>query len=472
MLRELLLKELREHLLAFRLQAGVALALVLLAISAFVLVSGFERDRAELVEAQRAEDDFVRQYAHLNRIGGILQSRRPPARLMLVKGLPADSGVETLETDPIRELFSPMDLTFIVGFMLSLLGIVLGFDAVNGEKERGTLRQVLANPVRRGDVILAKWLAGMLIMGATFAVGLLLAGAIVNIRATGVFAADEWLSYAAIGGVSILYGAVFFTIGLAASTLAKRSSVSILAALFVWVVFVLVVPNTSPYVAAQLVRLPAVAALERDVQYTTSEERDELGRLESRTMMARYADVTAAIGEATGEELTRLLAADPALRSRYEAMRDAGEAVWSDVNKRQHAKAARLVEGWQGRLHRQVELSKSFASASPLTSLTFALTELADSGFGSSERFSRQAAAYRQTLGEYLNRRYREAQAANPTHSSNDFLDIADRPRFRYQPPAFRERMASALPHAGLLAAWTALFLVVSVVGFQRFDVR
>jgi hypothetical protein len=39
MLCELLLKELREHLLAFRLQVGVALALVFVAISAFVLVS-------------------------------------------------------------------------------------------------------------------------------------------------------------------------------------------------------------------------------------------------------------------------------------------------------------------------------------------------------------------------------------------------------------------------------------------------
>jgi hypothetical protein len=76
--------------------------------------------------------------------------------------------------------------------------------------------------------------------------------------------------------------------------------------------------------------------------------------------MARYADVTAAIGEASGEELKRPRGgsrASLAVRGDVTA-----EAVWSDVNKRQRAKAARLVEEWQGRLRRQVELSKSFAS--------------------------------------------------------------------------------------------------------------
>jgi hypothetical protein len=472
MLGELLFKELREHLLAFRLQLGVALTLVLVATSALVLVSGYKRERAEGIQAGRAEDDFARQYAHLNRIAGVLQTRRPPARLMLIRGLPADAGIETLETDPMRELFAPMDLTFIVGVLLSLLGIILGFDAVNGEKERGTLRQILANPVRRADVILAKWLAGLLVICATFATALLLAAVIVNILAAGVFTPDEWMSYAAVAGVSFLYCAVFFTIGLAASTLARLSRVSVLTALFVWVVFVLIVPNISPYVAAQIVRLPAVAALERDVQYTTSEERDELGRIQSRAVMARYGDVTAAVGSASGEALKQRLAADPRLRTRYESMRSEAEAVWKDVNRRQNAKAGRLIEAWQGRLRRQMELSRILASASPLSSLTFALTELADCGFGGAERFSRQAKAYGQTLSEYLDRRYREEQARNPTHSFNDYLDVNDRPRFRYQAPTFGERLAAALPHTGLLAGWSALFLLASVMGFQRFDVR
>jgi hypothetical protein len=472
MLQELVLKELREHLLAFRVQVGVALMLLLVATSTFVLVSRHERERVEMAEAQRAEDDFVRDYAHMNRILGVLRVRRPPSTFMLVRGLSADAGVETLQTDPMRELFAPLDLGVIAGVLLSLLGILLGFDAVNGEKERGTLRQILANPVRRGDVLLAKWLAGTLVLAATVAVGLLAAALLVAFRAPGVFTPADGLSLAAAGAIAVLYAAVFFTIGLLASTVARVSSVSVLLALFAWVVFVLVVPNTSPYVAAQVVRLPAVAALERDILYTVSEERDEIGRVESAAVTARYADVTAALAGASGEERARRLAGDTRLEARYEAMRDESEAVWKDVNKRQHAKASRMTESWQGKLRSQLGLSRALASASPLGSLTFALTELADTGFGSSERFARQVDAYDQTLHEYLERRYHEAQATRPTHSTNDFLDVKDRPRFRYRPPGFAERLSAAAPHAELLGVWCGLFLLAAFVSFQRFDVR
>jgi hypothetical protein len=84
----------------------------------------------------------------------------------------------------------------------------------------------------------------LLILGARVRGGLP-GRAIVNIRAAGVFAVDEWLSYAAIGGVSLLYGSAFFTSASrlprsrsgAASRSSRRSSF--------WVVFVLVIPNTS-----------------------------------------------------------------------------------------------------------------------------------------------------------------------------------------------------------------------------------
>ena len=182
--------------------------------------------------------------------------------------------------------------------------------------------------------------------------------------------------------------------------------------------------------------------------------------------------MTAALAGASGEERARRLAGDTRLEARYEAMRDESEAVWKDVNKRQHAKTSRMTESWQGKLRSQLGLSRALASASPLGSLTFALTELADTGFGSSERFARQVDAYDQTLHEYLERRYHEAQATRPTHSTNDFLDVKDRPRFRYRPPGFAERLAAAAPHAELLGAWCALFLLAALVSFQRFDVR
>ncbi len=177
-----------------------------------------------------------------------------------------------------------------------------------------------------------------------------------------------------------------------------------------------------------------------------------------------------ALGE--GDERRRRLDADPALRARYQALRGEVEAAWDRVNREQRAKAARLLADWRARAERQLAVSKLLAAGSPLPSLTFALTELADGGFSSLERFERQSGVYQRALSEYLEQRYREERELSPTFSVNDFLDLSGRPRFEYQDLPLGSRVAAALPHVGLLAAWTAVFLLGAVAAFLRYDVR
>jgi ABC-type transport system involved in multi-copper enzyme maturation permease subunit len=49
-----------------------------------------------------------------------------------------------------------IDFTLVVALLLSFLAVALGFDGICGERERGTLRQLLTNPIPRGSIILAK----------------------------------------------------------------------------------------------------------------------------------------------------------------------------------------------------------------------------------------------------------------------------------------------------------------------------
>ena len=59
--------------------------------------------------------------------------------------------------NPLSVLSPSMDLVFFVGVIMSLLAVVFGYDAVAGEKERGTLRLMLTYPVPRDTVLLGKW---------------------------------------------------------------------------------------------------------------------------------------------------------------------------------------------------------------------------------------------------------------------------------------------------------------------------
>ena len=270
---------------------------------------------------------------------------------------------------------------------------------------------------------------------------------------------------------SLLYVGVFFSLALAFSTLTSRSSVSVLASLFAWVVLVFVVPNLSPYVAAQIVRVPSIAALERDVQYITSEERDELGRAESRKVLEKY-KAQYDLGDIASAETKRRLESDPEFRRLYEQVSKEIEAVWAEVNRRQGAKAERLQEAWQGRAHRQFDLSKKISYASPFPPFLYAVTEMSLTGFKSREKFEQQASAYDDSLWRYVWARYHEEQKKNPAFNVNDFLDVSTRPRFTFVPPRFSERLAEAAPFGAMLAGWNLAFFTLAILGFLRFDVR
>jgi ABC-type transport system involved in multi-copper enzyme maturation permease subunit len=471
MIKELTLKELRDHLLSLRFQVGFLLALVLVSLAAFVLSTQYQRERQELFQRQRQEDAFLARYSHLNRLGAVVRVGRPPSPVILVRGLPRDAGAETLNANPMLELFPPVGLESIVGVVFSLLGIVLGFDALNGEKERGTLRLILANRLRRFEVMAAKWAGGMLVLLVALAAALLAGLLIILVRADVRWSPDDAWSLIVLGVVSLLYAGVFYSLALAFSTMASRSSVSVLASLFAWVILVFVVPNLSPYVAAQFVRVPSIAALERDLQYITSEERDQLGSAGMQKVQEKY-KTQIDFGDLASEATKQRLATDAEFRRLYEQITKEIEAVWAEVNRRQGEKAARLQEAWQARARSQFQLSRKLSYVSPFPPLVFTATDLSLTGFGSREQFQHQASEYRRALRTYAWARYHEEEKKNPTFSVNDFLNVSTRPRFAFVPPRFSERLAEVLPFAALLAAWNLAFLVGALLGFLRFDVR
>ena len=471
MIKELILKELHDHLLSLRFQVGFLLAFVLVSASAFVLSTEYQREAHELFERQQQEDAFLAKYSHLNRMGAMVRTSLPPSPIILVRGLPRDAGVEALNANPMPELFPPAGLDSIVGVVFSLLGIVLGFDALNGEKERGTLRLMLANRLPRFQVVAAKWAGGMLVLVVALAAAMLAGLLIVLVRAGVHWSQDDAWSLIALGAVSLLYAGVFFSLALAFSTLASRSSVSVLASLFAWVVLVFLIPNLSPYVAAQFVRVPSIAALERDLQYITSEERDHLGDAESRKVREKYKAQYDFAGTAPAEKKRRL-ETDPEFRRVYEQMSKEVQAVWAEVNRRQGEKANRMLEAWQARARSQFQLSRKLSYISPLPAFVLAATELSLTGFRSREQFEQQARAYWNTLWTYTWARYHEEEKKNPAFNENDFLDVSTRPRFAYVPPPFPERLTEVLPYAVMLLGWNLVLFAVAAVGFLRFDVR
>ena len=91
-------------------------------------------------------------YTSLTNIGAAIKPNDPDGSFLFLKLFTASDG--TL----------PSFVQFI-NFLGPLLGIALGFDAINSEQNKGTLSRMLSQPVHRDCIINAKFVAALIVIG-------------------------------------------------------------------------------------------------------------------------------------------------------------------------------------------------------------------------------------------------------------------------------------------------------------------
>ena len=134
-----------------------------------------------------------------------------------------------VEADSVQ--LTGASLVTLTSLLVPLVAVVLGHDAIVGERERNTLGLLLSLPVRRVEVIIAKFLGRLIALG--FAVGFGIGVAMV----AGPPAGRERLL--SLLGPALLLGAAFLAIGVFISTLARRQISAASAAVALWFLLVL-----------------------------------------------------------------------------------------------------------------------------------------------------------------------------------------------------------------------------------------
>lgn len=130
----------------------------------------------------------------------------------------------------------PSFMTF-VGFLGPLLGIALGFDAINSERNKGTLSRMMSQPIPRDFVINAKFTAAIILIAALFlALGLVVAGlGLLMIGIPPTF--EEFMRLIFFLLVSIVYVAFWLNLGILFSVRFRQPATSALASIAVWLFF-------------------------------------------------------------------------------------------------------------------------------------------------------------------------------------------------------------------------------------------
>lgn len=124
-----------------------------------------------------------------------------------------------------------------ISFLGPLLGIALGFDAVNSEKNNGTLVRLLAQPVYRDNLLLAKFYAALLLVGALFlSLVLLMIGA--GLILTGVpMEATELFRILSFIALSVIYVGFWLSLSICLSVVFRHAATSAITAIGIWLFF-------------------------------------------------------------------------------------------------------------------------------------------------------------------------------------------------------------------------------------------
>jgi len=127
---------------------------------------------------------------------------------------------------------------FFIAFFMPIVGITLGFDAINSERNRGTLSRLLSQPIFRDAVINGKFLAGAVTITIMLtSIILLVAG--LGLRMIGVPpSSEEAIRLFSFLIMSIIYGTFWLSLSILFSILFYRVATSALASIALWMLFI------------------------------------------------------------------------------------------------------------------------------------------------------------------------------------------------------------------------------------------
>lgn len=131
-----------------------------------------------------------------------------------------------------------VSLSSLSVYLLPLIALMLSYDAVVGEAERGTLQLLLSYPVARWQVVLGKFIGHLAILALAIILGFGSAAAAVGLL--GGADAEGWLAFLALCGSAVLLGAVFIGLGYLLSVCCDERAKAAGLAITLWLVLVVI----------------------------------------------------------------------------------------------------------------------------------------------------------------------------------------------------------------------------------------
>ena len=466
----IMLNELKHNLLSMRFVVGLLFVVLVYTGSAILFTTKYLKEKDKDAENQQRmqstlaengknlEDLYDNTYGlsktqELSSFFNTGDERRFPKAFVINPCAPQGGSsqgsmiVSTSGKNYKIENYTDLDLTFIVGIVLSFLVIVLTFNAISGDREDGILKQQLSNGVRRTNILIGKYLAVLLTLLIIIVVGSLLSMIIFQIFAGQNvlfrFPGETVFSVA----TSMAYLSIFIFLGLWISASVSKSSTSLALLLLIWIFIVVLSPNVGGMLAQRF--SPVISKTEHDAQFQAI--------LAAHQPPSGFSDLSK--GKGTEEEWKNYEHYEEQMNSSFE----------------------QLITGRFDELLKQAERAEAICFFSPYGAFRQAMEHIASTGLGYHKKFFDATRRYRTELLQFIQDRdwhdprskHRLASVPDVRSMSNQPVDALSIPQFT--PPAripTGEDIFKAMPSIGYLLLLNIMFFVLAGISVSRMDVR
>ena len=338
----------------------------------------------------------------------------------------------------------------VLQHLVPLLIILLTFGALAGERERGTLRQLLATGIGRLELAMGKAL------GITAALALLLVpAAIVGAAAIVVGspgpAASPLVRGAVLTGVYLAYFATFIGLSLAVSAKAPSARAALVVLLAVWVVNGLVAPRVAVDLSKWLYPTPSAVEFANNMGQEMSDGVDGILRPDR---------------AATTQELLdqyKLENAEDLPINAIGVFLQKSEEFGNQIFDRNYGSLWNTFER-QGYVH------EALAVTAPLLAVRTISMGLAGTDVEQHRHFAVAAEEYRRALVRRLNGELTENSRTGEVYLSSADL-WSQMPPFRYDAPTVGWVLSNRILSLLVLGLWLAAAFVVATAAVRRAEV-
>jgi ABC-type transport system involved in multi-copper enzyme maturation permease subunit len=340
-----------------------------------------------------------------------------------------------------------IDWVFIIGVLVSFACILFTFDAISGEKERGTLRLTLAGSVPRSSVIMGKFAGAFISVILPLSIAILLNLLIISVSGAAQLDAGHWSRIGMIALISAVYVAIFICLGIFVSARCSRSSTSLLVLLLIWVIFVVLMPNILGSISSDLRKVSSADEVSRRNQSA----KDDLWK----GYRERGLFETAPSRENPDMGVMRL---------------------WAECLNEERRTEERIMDEHLNDQLAQIQLARQITRISPTAIYKYALESMSNTGFERHRKFIANVRKYRDTFWDYIKSEDRKDPDSLHVYFVRE--GVSDKPANFDNAPRFVENLilagalGDALLDIAILLFFVVFFFMAAYISFIRADVK